>query len=199
MLHQHQSTMLRLTRILQRAFIVFFSVKEIFTYDAIFVLGNCIHFLLLSSLDPPLQFKNCKEMRTFSKLYRIKVWKTIHRITNVLSHCHKNNFCHSLYWQSLFWKAFDLRNFDQRSRIIHQQYYKTLPLGKAKNISRKIAWKCFPFSNKKMPRPGFEPGLLRPQRRVLTTRRSWLRTVVVLVSHNGLVDEAWTVCCSRLC
>ena len=25
-----------------------------------------------------------------------------------------------------------------------------------------------------MPRPGFEPGLLRPQRRVLTTRRSRL-------------------------
>ena len=25
---------------------------------------------------------------------------------------------------------------------------------------------------KVMPRPGFEPGLLRPQRRVLTTRRS---------------------------
>ena len=27
---------------------------------------------------------------------------------------------------------------------------------------------------KKMPRPGFEPGLLRPQRSVLTTRRSRL-------------------------
>ena len=27
-----------------------------------------------------------------------------------------------------------------------------------------------------MPRPGFEPGLLRPQRRVLTTRRSRLHT-----------------------
>lgn len=27
---------------------------------------------------------------------------------------------------------------------------------------------------KKMPRPGFEPGLLRPQRNVLTTRRSRL-------------------------
>ena len=26
--------------------------------------------------------------------------------------------------------------------------------------------------DKKMPGPGFEPGLLRPQRRVLTTRRS---------------------------
>ena len=31
-----------------------------------------------------------------------------------------------------------------------------------------------------MPWPGFEPGLLRPQRRVLTTRRSRLRTVVLM-------------------
>ena len=28
------------------------------------------------------------------------------------------------------------------------------------------------MENKKLPGPGFEPGLLRPQRRVLTTRRS---------------------------
>ena len=32
-----------------------------------------------------------------------------------------------------------------------------------------------------MPWPGFEPGLLRPQRRVLTTRRSRLRTVVLML------------------
>ena len=30
---------------------------------------------------------------------------------------------------------------------------------------------------KKMPRPGFEPGLLRPQRSVLTTRRSRLHVI----------------------
>ena len=30
---------------------------------------------------------------------------------------------------------------------------------------------------KKMPRPGFEPGLLRPQRSVLTTRRSRLHDI----------------------
>ena len=30
---------------------------------------------------------------------------------------------------------------------------------------------------KKMPRPGFEPGLLRPQRSVLTTRRSRLLNI----------------------
>ena len=32
-----------------------------------------------------------------------------------------------------------------------------------------------------MPWPGFEPGLLRPQRRVLTTRRSRLRTVLMML------------------
>ena len=35
-----------------------------------------------------------------------------------------------------------------------------------------------------MPWPGFEPGLLRPQRRVLTTRRSRLRTDIVLWPWN---------------
>ena len=30
----------------------------------------------------------------------------------------------------------------------------------------------------KMPRPGFEPGLLRPQRSVLTTRRSRLHDTI---------------------
>ena len=37
-----------------------------------------------------------------------------------------------------------------------------------------------------MPWPGFEPGLLRPQRRVLTTRRSRLRTVVLVLRTFGL-------------
>ena len=32
--------------------------------------------------------------------------------------------------------------------------------------------KCFSFCQKLLSRPGFEPGLLRPQRNVLTTRRS---------------------------
>jgi hypothetical protein len=34
-----------------------------------------------------------------------------------------------------------------------------------------------------LPRPGFEPGLLRPQRRVLTTRRSRLLEIYILYIH----------------
>ena len=34
-------------------------------------------------------------------------------------------------------------------------------------------------NNKQMSGPGFEPGLLRPQRRVLTTRRSRRATMEV--------------------
>ena len=37
-----------------------------------------------------------------------------------------------------------------------------------------------------MPWPGFEPGLLRPQRRVLTTRRSRLRTVLMMLRTLSL-------------
>ena len=52
-----------------------------------------------------------------------------------------------------------------------------------------------------MPWPGFEPGLLRPQRRVLTTRRSRLTEVLVdrgdlLTNTNTLVIKAiwhWNV------
>ena len=36
-----------------------------------------------------------------------------------------------------------------------------------------------------MPWPGFEPGLLRPQRRVLTTRRSRLAREVEWLAQNG--------------
>lgn len=53
-----------------------------------------------------------------------------------------------------------------------------------------------------MPWPGFEPGLLRPQRRVLTTRRSRLRTVVVLVAVNVVTHQSdgwWWVCLKVEC
>ena len=44
---------------------------------------------------------------------------------------------------------------------------------------KNLMWKCWknaplPQQCESLPRPGFEPGLLRPQRRVLTTRRSRL-------------------------
>ena len=41
-----------------------------------------------------------------------------------------------------------------------------------------------------MPWPGFEPGLLRPQRRVLTTRRSRLRTAIGFLVMFGLAHSA---------
>ena len=56
--------------------------------------------------------------------------------------------------------------------------------------------------NLSMPWPGFEPGLLRPQRRVLTTRRSRLRTVVVLVGVNVVTHQSggwWWVCLKVEC
>ena len=43
----------------------------------------------------------------------------------------------------------------------------------------------------KMPRPGFEPGLLRPQRSVLTTRRSRRATEEVGVNR---VTTIGTIC-----
>ena len=43
----------------------------------------------------------------------------------------------------------------------------------------------------KMPRPGFEPGLLRPQRSVLTTRRSRRVTEEVSVNRVTIIG---TIC-----
>ena len=65
-------------------------------------------------------------------------------------------------------------------------------------LSCKIVWKNI----LSMPWPGFEPGLLRPQRRVLTTRRSRLRTVVVLVGVNVVTHQSggwWWVCLKVEC
>ena len=47
-------------------------------------------------------------------------------------------------------------------------------------------------TKKNMPGPGFEPGLLRPQRSVLTTRRSRLTTLRRLVGDEILLLLAGT-------
>ena len=52
---------------------------------------------------------------------------------------------------------------------------------------------CIDVAGKKilsMPWPGFEPGLLRPQRRVLTTRRSRLAREMNWLAHNvGSIND----------
>ena len=82
---------------------------------------------------------------------------------------------------TFFYKRFDKKNaaffpFNDLLVVNHNRYIRIflkmmllILLGSLKKVELKINnKKC----NKNMPRPGFEPGLLRPQRSVLTTRRS---------------------------
>ncbi len=59
-------------------------------------------------------------------------------------------------------------------------------------------WKWFfKVCRQKVPWPGFEPGLLRPQRRVLTTRRSRLHEniwiITKIIQFTFLYYKAWRV------
>ena len=67
------------------------------------------------------------------------------------------------------------------------------------SILGKFGVKVKSFFKMSLPWPGFEPGLLRPQRRVLTTRRSRLETPTIV--YNWVWSHTLKVTCKegKLC